>query len=115
MASAFSRFRGDIEDDLEAQVARLTREMTSLKKSIGKRGGSAYDDARDTASDFYSDLRDRFTDVLPMARRRAKAAEQVVRDNPNVTAAVVGLAVVGLLVTMLARSGGSEVNRRSKR
>ena len=37
-----------------------------------------------------------------MMRKRAHAAEQVARDHPA-TAAVVGLVVVGLLVTMLAR------------
>ena len=100
MYSPFSRFRG--EDDLEAQVAHLAREMYSLKKSLSRRGSDVYDDARDTASDFYSKLRERFTDALPMVRRRTRAAEQAARDHPA-TAAVVGLVVVGLLVTLLAR------------
>jgi ElaB/YqjD/DUF883 family membrane-anchored ribosome-binding protein len=100
MASAFSRFRG--EDDLEAQVAHLAKEMSALKKSLSKRGSGVYDDAGDAAADIYSELRDRFTDALPMMRKRAHAAEQVARDHPA-TAAVVGLVVVGLLVTMLAR------------
>jgi len=103
MASAFSRFRGDIEDDLEAQVARLTKELASLKKSAGKRGAAAYGDARETASDVYGDLRERFIDAIPMVRKQARAAEKVARDNPAMTAAVVGLAVAGLLVTMIAR------------
>ena len=64
MASAFSRFRGDVEDDLEAQVAHLTKEMSALKKSLSKRGSNAYDDARDTAADFYGELRERFSDAL---------------------------------------------------
>ena len=100
MASAFSRFRG--EDDLEAQVAHLAKEMSALKKSLSKRGSGVYDDASDAAADIYSELRDRFSDALPMVRKRAHAAEQVARDHPA-TAAVVGLVVVGLLVTMLAR------------
>jgi ElaB/YqjD/DUF883 family membrane-anchored ribosome-binding protein len=100
MASAFSRFRG--EDDLEAQVAHLAKEMSVLKKSLSKRGSGVYDDASDSAADIYSELRDRFSDALPMMRKRAHAAEQVARDHPA-TAAVVGLVVVGLLVTMLAR------------
>jgi len=111
MASAFSRFR---EDDLQAQVAHLTREMFAMKKALAKRGSGAYDDARDTASDLYSDLRERFTDALPMMRKRARAASEVTRDHPA-TAAVVGLVVVGLLVTLLARSSSENVNRRSKR
>jgi ElaB/YqjD/DUF883 family membrane-anchored ribosome-binding protein len=100
MASAFSRFRG--EDDLEAQVAHLAKEMSALKKSLSKRGSGVYDDASDAAADIYSELRDRFSDALPMMRKRAHAAEQVASDHPA-TAAVVGLVVVGLLVTMLAR------------
>lgn len=114
MASAFSRFRG--EDDLQAQVARLTREMSALKQAFSNRGSEAYDDVRDTASGFYGDLRERFADALPLVRRQARAASEATREHPA-TAAVVGLVVVGLLVTMLARSGRAEsgVSRRSKR
>ena len=103
MASSFSRLRGDIEGDLEDQVARLTKELSSLKKSLSKRGASAYEDTRDTASHLYGDLWDRVSETLPMIRKRARAAEHVARDNPAATAAVVGLVVVGLLVTMLVR------------
>lgn len=102
MASAFSRFRNDAEDDLEAQVARLSRELSSLRKSLSKRSSGAYDDARDAASDVYGDLRHKVFDLLPSMRRQAGAAERVARDNPA-AAAVVGLLVVGLLATMLAR------------
>lgn len=103
MASPFSRFRG--EEDLEAQVAHLAEEMSALKKALSKRSSHAYDDARDTAADFYGELRDRFSDALPMMRSRTRAAEQMARDHPA-TAAVVGLLVVGLLVTLLARRSG---------
>lgn len=103
MASAFSRFRGDVEDDLEAQVARLSKELASLRKLAARRGTDAYDDARDVASDFYGDMRDRVVDALPLVRRHARNAEQVARDNPAATAAVVGLVVVGLLATLFAR------------
>lgn len=102
MASAFSRFRGDVEDDLEAQIARLTKEIASLKKSFSKHGSAAYDDARDAASDLYGDMRHRVADALPMMRKQARVAEQAAREHPA-TAAVVGLVVVGLLVTMFAR------------
>jgi ElaB/YqjD/DUF883 family membrane-anchored ribosome-binding protein len=102
MASSFSKMRGDLEGDLEGQVARLTKELSSLKKSLSKRGASAYEDTRETASDLYGELWDRFSETLPFMRKRARAAEHLARDNPA-TAAVVGLVVVGLLVTMLAR------------
>ena len=72
MASAFSRFRG--EEDLEAQVAHLAKEMSALKKSLSKHGSDVYDDARVSAADFYGELRDRFSDALPMMRRRTRAA-----------------------------------------
>ncbi len=100
MASTFSRLRGD--GDLEDQVARLSKELSSLKKSLSKRGASAYEDTRDTASDLYDELRERFSEALPYMRKRAHAAERVAKDHPA-TAAAVGLIVVGLLVTLLAR------------
>lgn len=102
MASPFSRFRGEVEDDLEAQVAKLTKEISVLKKSLARRGADAYDDARDTASDFYGEVRHRVADALPLVRRQARVAEQAARENPA-TAVVVGLVVVGLLATLFAR------------
>jgi hypothetical protein len=113
MYSPFSRFRG--EDDLEARLAYLTKEMSSLKKALSRRSADVYDDARDTASDLYSDLRDRFTDALPVVRKHARDAGEVARHHPATTA-VVGLVVVGLLAALLARSSnGENVSRRSKR
>ncbi len=102
MASPFSRFRSDVEDDLETQVARLSKELAALKKLAARRGSYAYDIARDAADGVYGDVRDRFIDALPHVRKRARAAEQAARDNPAM-AAVVGLAVVGLLAAMLVR------------
>ena len=77
MYSPFSRFRG--EDDLEAQVAHLSKEMSSLKKALARRGSDAYDGARDATADVYGDLRDRFVDALPGMRKRARAAGDVAR------------------------------------
>jgi len=114
MYSPFSRFRGD--DDLEARLAYLTKEMSSLKKALSRRGSDAYDGARDTAADLYSDLRDRVSEALPIVGRRARDVGEVARHHPA-TAAVVGIVVVGLLATLLARSGsnGENVSRRSRR
>lgn len=113
MYSPFSRFRG--EDDLEARLAYLTKEMSSLKKALSRRSADAYDDARDTASDLYSDLRDRVSEALPIVGKRARDVGEVARHHPA-TAMVVGLVVVGLLATMLSRSSDDEnVSRRSKR
>ena len=69
-------------------MAQLAKELSSLKKSLSRRGASAYDDTRDTASDLYGELRDRFTEALPFMRKRAHAVEQVARDNPATAAAV---------------------------
>jgi ElaB/YqjD/DUF883 family membrane-anchored ribosome-binding protein len=110
---AFPDMRGG---DIEDQVTRLAGELSSLKKLLAKHGASAYDDTSQSASDLYSDMRDRFTEALPFMRKRAHAVEQVARNNPA-TAAAVGLVVVGLLVTLLLRNSAPEPQptRRSKR
>jgi len=102
MASTFRKLAGDIEGDLEDQVARLTKELAALKKVAAKRGSAVYEDTREQAADLYGELWDRFNESLPVMRKRARTVEKAARDNPA-TAAVVGLAVVGLLVTLLAR------------
>ena len=113
MYSPFSRFRG--EDDLETRLAYLAKEMSSLKKALSRRSADAYDDARDTAGDLYSDLRERFSEALPIVGKRARDVSEVARHHPATTA-VVGLVVVGLLAALLARSSNDEnVSRRSKR
>ncbi len=102
MASTISKLRGNAEDSLHDQVAQLTKELASLKKSVSKRGAKAYEGTRDTASEVYGELWDRFSETMPAVRKQARAAEKAARENPA-TAAFVGLAVVGLLVTLLAR------------
>lgn len=103
MASTFSRLRGHLEDDLESQVAKLSREVSSLKKTLSKRGAAAYEDTRDSASDIYEDVVARLSDAMPDIARQSRAVRQAARDNP-VAATVVGVAVVGLLIGLLARS-----------
>jgi hypothetical protein len=90
------------ESDLEDQVARLSRELASLKKLLAKQGSRAYADTQAMASDFYEDMSDRISEALPAVRERAKAVEKVARENPTTTAAV-GLVVVGLLVALMTR------------
>jgi hypothetical protein len=102
MISAFSRFRGDIEDDLEAQVARLSKDVAALKKMLSRRGSDVYQEAGDAAADLYSEMRHRFADALPAMRAQARIAERAARDHPA-TAAIAGLALVGLLVVLLSR------------
>ncbi|RJG44677.1 MULTISPECIES: hypothetical protein [unclassified Mesorhizobium] len=102
MASVFSRFRDDVEDDLEDQIVKLRREVSSLKKSLSKRGAATYEDARDGASDIYEDLMARVSDAIPHISKQSRVVKQAARDNP-VAATVVGVAVVGLLIGLLAR------------
>jgi ElaB/YqjD/DUF883 family membrane-anchored ribosome-binding protein len=102
MASALTRIREDFQDDIQDQIARLTREVSSLKKMVTKRGGAAYADARDAAGDFYEDLWERVHDAMPDLRRGARRARDTARDNPAITAAV-AVGVIGLLVALLLR------------
>jgi ElaB/YqjD/DUF883 family membrane-anchored ribosome-binding protein len=102
MASAFSKLRDDIEDDLETQIAKLRREVASLRKSLSKRGAAAYEDTRDGASDLYEDIMGRISDALPDLAKRSRAVKRAARDNP-VAATVVGIAVIGLLLGLLSR------------
>ena len=91
----------DLTDlDLERQVAALSRELAALRRTVARRGGSAYESGRDAAADTYADLVDRIGERLPDLRRRARAIESTARDHPAATAAV-GLVVLGLLATML--------------
>jgi hypothetical protein len=85
--------------DLEKQVTALSRELAALKKAVSKRGAAYFEDGRDTASDYYSDLAERFSDALPAIRRQGRAIEKTARDHPA-TAAAVGLVVVGLVASL---------------
>ncbi|MER9862727.1 hypothetical protein [Mesorhizobium sp. M0185] len=87
------------DTDLDKQVAALTREPATLKKAVLKRGGAFYEDGRDTASDYYSDITERLGDALPAIRRQGRAIEKTARDHPA-TAAAVGLVLVGLVASL---------------
>ncbi|RWH70480.1 DUF883 family protein [Mesorhizobium sp.] len=86
--------------DIEKQVATLTRQLNDLKKVLARRGDAYYEDGREAASDYYSQLYDRLHEALPAIRRRGKVIERTARDHPATTAAV-GLLVVGLLAGLL--------------
>ncbi|WP_376704762.1 hypothetical protein RQ479_08550 [Mesorhizobium sp. ISC25] len=87
------------DTDLNKQVAALTRELATLKKAVLKQGGALYEDGRDTASDYYSDITERLGDALPTIRRQGRAIEKTARDHPA-TAAAVGLVLVGLVASL---------------
>jgi len=86
--------------DLDKQVAVLSRELAALRKVVAKRGGAYYEDGRDAASDYYAQLADRISEALPAIRKQGRAIERTARDHPA-TAAAVGLAVVGLVASLL--------------
>lgn len=102
MASTLSRFRDRIEDDLEAQVARLTREVSRLKRSAGGRGTHYYHGARDGMTDLYEELFERMADVLPVIRKRARRVNRAARDNPAMVG-LAGLALLGIVAAILYR------------
>ena len=86
--------------DLDKQVAALSQQLTDLRKALAERRGAYYENGRETASDYYSQLAGRLHETLPAIRRRGRALERTARDHPA-TAAAVGLVVVGLLAGLL--------------
>jgi ElaB/YqjD/DUF883 family membrane-anchored ribosome-binding protein len=92
------------EFDLEKQVAALSREIAALKKTVSKYGYDTYEDSRDSALDYYSDVAERVAREWPRLRKRAKAQarawEDTAREHPATTAAV-GLVVLGLIAALL--------------
>ncbi|WP_245456490.1 hypothetical protein [Mesorhizobium sp. M2A.F.Ca.ET.043.05.1.1] len=57
--------------DIDKQVAALSRQLNDLKKVLARRGDAYYEDGREAASDYYSQLADRLHEALPAIRRRA--------------------------------------------
>jgi ElaB/YqjD/DUF883 family membrane-anchored ribosome-binding protein len=100
-----SRSVSDFRDDLEDRVAQLTKEVRSLRKSAARRGHDAYDDVRDGALDIFDDVWAQVQRSFPLFRRQARSYGQTMRENPAATtaAAVVGIAVIGLLASLLIR------------
>ncbi len=86
--------------DLDKKVASLSRQLDDLKRVLARHGDAYYEDGREAASDYYSQLSERLHDALPAIRRRSRALERTARDNPAATAAI-GLVVVGLLAGLL--------------
>jgi hypothetical protein len=90
------------EMDLQEQVRMLGNEVASLRKAAAKRGSNLYDQASETASDYYADIADAIRAALPGFRKRARAAETAAFQNPAVVAAI-GLVVIGLAASILFR------------
>jgi len=99
----FERTREAAAEDLQEQIAALSRQLNVLQKTMKKRGFSALEDGRDSASELYEDAWSRFQDAMPLLRKRAAQAERAARDNPGVSALVLGVALAGLAAAFLAR------------
>ena len=102
MASTFSKLRDNFGDDLDAQVARLQKEVASLRRQLAKRGAAAYDETSERAADLYDDVIARLGEAVPQIAKQSRVVGKAASDNP-VTTAVIGLAVLGLLALMSRR------------
>jgi hypothetical protein len=90
--------------DLERQIDNLSKELAALRKTAAKHGSAYYEDGRDAVRDYYSDIGAnigaKVRDTLPVIRRQGRAIERSAREHPT-TAAIMGVAALGLLAALL--------------
>ncbi|PSH58507.1 hypothetical protein CU100_13025 [Phyllobacterium endophyticum] len=79
----FSRNTDDIQDDVEAQIAALRREISKLSASLSDLSSERFDDIKRTAS------------------RQARYAADTAKENPVATVALV--AAAALLIGLFSR------------
>lgn len=103
-----------IDVDLEGQLADLRKDLASLKRAVGRRGSSLYEDAGETISEYLSDLSSRVGPSLHGLRSRARSVERVAYDHPAVVAGV-ALAVIGLVASLLISRRSSAPPARAER
>ncbi|MCV0396888.1 MAG: hypothetical protein K5872_09230 [Rhizobiaceae bacterium] len=102
MANSLTGFRDRMEDDLETQVARLTKEVSRLKRSARRRGSSLYSGSLDGVSDLYAEIADGIVDSLPALRKRARRMNRAAHDNPAIVG-LAGLALLGIAAAVFYR------------
>lgn len=100
MASTLSKKRDELIEELEDQVASLKREVSSLRRAASRRGANVYDDVTDFASELYNQLWKSGKGTGQSFNRQVGIAGDKMREYPVATT-VVGLAVIGLLASML--------------
>lgn len=98
----------DLRDELSSQISDLGSELRALRKSVSQRSVDRYEDVRDGAGDLFDGIWSALSDNLPSRKqvhRQTRRARRAVYDNPGTSAAgaVVGIAVLGLLATLLLR------------
>jgi hypothetical protein len=98
----FSHDRGSI--DIHDELAALRREVARLGGTVSKHGSAAMRDTGERTMELGSELAERAAAALPIIRRRAHDLEESIRDNPTRSAAVIGLAVLGVAAAVLLSS-----------
>ena len=85
--------------ELEDQVSALRAELSSLTKSLSRKGAAAYGDIEGRASDLYGYVQEHGPDVARELRKQARQLERTARDNPvaSIAVAAVALLVIGAL------------------
>jgi uncharacterized protein YukE len=96
--SAFSRYRGEIGEDVEEQLEHLRSEMAALRKTVAKQGARSYSAGQEQFSELYDELQEHLADLMPHIRRNARIAGRAVRENS--TAVIVGTVLVGALAAL---------------
>lgn len=102
MSSSFADMREDALEEMQRHMAKLGREVASLRRSLARHGPAAYDDLRQGAGDLYEDMWERVSHAMPDIRRGARLARETARDNPIMTTALLAGAAA-LAVALLSR------------
>lgn len=97
-----SRSTDELLEDLRAQVKRLSEEVASIRQTTSRRASDSYEDVAGLGADFYRWLMQRSGQAGHEVSKRAALAAEGTRQHPAITAAV-GLGVIALLATFLAR------------
>ena len=87
--------------DIDARIEMLRDEIAALSRDASRLGKNAYESARASGQDVFSELPRYARSALPVARRQTQVAGRTVRDHPTAAAAVAGLVLVGLAATLI--------------
>ncbi|MGE0213907.1 MAG: hypothetical protein AB7S41_19635 [Parvibaculaceae bacterium] len=97
-----SRYGSELGERAEEQIAALRKEVRRLSEALSDRGGGFLDDAAESASRAYDEMRRSGAKAMRVAGRQASAASDLARDNPVASLAIV--VGIGLLaMALLAR------------
>ncbi|ATU94296.1 hypothetical protein [Phyllobacterium zundukense] len=95
MATYPTEAREKLEDDLEAQIATLSKELSTIKKSLADQGY----DFLDQASSAYESVKRSGRTAARFVGDEAQMVTDKAKDNPIATIAIISaIAGIGLLV-----------------